>query len=148
MPHDAKLLREDVVAKTTHGGHDMVIQTKYEAPAVSDTEAAQDPHKEHDLAVAKTMMAWLNKHYPGVPWGCVSDTAQGIVKFNIPILMGFENYWLINLRTTEIIEGMAQGAGQILERYGMRRGRFDLGEFLDARQKHSKLVLKSRAIPE
>jgi hypothetical protein len=148
VPHDVITIREDVVEKTTLGGHDMVVQTKYEAPADSEGGIADDEFKERDLAIAANMMKWLQREYPGHPWGAVSDLRQGIVKINIPILMGFEDYWIVNLRTHDIIEGMAQGAGQILERYGLRRGRFHLGEFLEARAQHSKLIIKKRPIPE
>jgi len=103
---------------------------------------------ERDAAIAATMMKWLNRHYPGHLWGCIADTRQGIVKFNIPILMGMNNWWVVNLRTHDIIDGMRQGAGQILERYRLRRGRFDLTTFLEARDKHSALVIPSRKVPE
>lgn len=148
MPHDAVTIRQDVVAKDEHGGHDRVVLTKYEAPANADGGIADDPYKERDIEVAGTMMKWLNKHYPGHMWGCISDIAHGIVKFNIPILMGVTDWWVINLRTHDVIDGMRQGAGQILERYRIPRGRFQLAPFLEARAKHSKLVLPNRKVPE
>lgn len=147
MPHDAVTVRQDVVLKDTHGGNDRVMLTKYEAPATPDNGVAYDPHKELDRSIASNMMKWLEQHYPGHLWGCVADTAQGIVKFNIPVLMGFADYWVVNLRTHDIVNGMKQGAGQILERYGLKRGRFELDPFLEARAKHSKLVLPSREVP-
>ena len=55
-------------------------------------------------------------------------------KFNIPILMGFENWWVVNLATHDIVDGMRKGAGEILERYCMPRGRFQLPSFLEARE--------------
>jgi hypothetical protein len=148
MPHDPIRVRQDVLEKETHGGNDRVILTDYEAPAKSDTEVADDPYRASDAAIAANMMKWLNREYPGHLWGVVSDQAQGIVKFNIPILMGFDMWWTINLRTTDIIEGMKAGAGQILERYRLTRGRFVLSEFLEAREKHSRLVVGSRPVPE
>lgn len=148
MPHDPVTIRQDVVEKTTHGGNDRVLLTKYEAPAASNTARAHDPFEHSDRAIAANMMKWLEREYPGHLWGCVSDQAQGIVKFNIPVLMGFADFWVINLRTHDIIDGMKQGAGQILERYGLKRGRFELDPFLEARAKHSKLVISGRAVPE
>jgi hypothetical protein len=148
MPHDSVTLREDVILKDAPGAHDMVVRTQYEAPADTDTTVADDPHKAGDLAIAATMMKWLNKHYPGHLWGTVCDQRHGIVKFNIPVLMGFDQWFVVNLRTHDIVDGLRLGAGEILERYGLRRGRFILSEFLDAREKHSRLVLPSRKVPE
>ena len=110
MPHDATTVRQDVLLKDTKGGHDRVVLTKHEAPANGDGGIAFDPFREQDNAIAKTMMAWLNRHYPGHMWACVADSAQGIVKFNIPILMGFDQWWVVNLRTHDIVDGLRQGA--------------------------------------
>lgn len=148
MPHDAEIISETLVPKTSHGGNDRALVEKYEAPATADGGYAYDPHKEADRKLAADMMKWLEREYPGHLWGCVADLAQGIVKFNIPVLMGFQHWWTINLHTHDIIEAMRAGAGQILERYGLRRGRFELDPFLEARQKHSALVLPSRKVPE
>lgn len=148
MPHDHITIRQDVLAKDTHGGHDTVVLTKYEPPAKSDTEVADDPYRASDQAIADNMMKWLRREYPGHLWGVVVDQAQGIAKFNIPILMGFDMWWTINLKKTDIVEGMAAGAGQILERYRLTRGRFNLTEFLEARAQHSRLVIGNRPVPE
>ena len=147
MPLDPVTEKQEVVLKDSHGGHDLVLFSQYEAPANADGGADHDPFRARDTEIAATMQKWLQKHYPGYPWGCVADFAQGIVKFNIPILMGMQNWWVINLRTTDIVEGMARGAGEILERYNLRRGRFHLDSFLDAREKHSALVIPSRKVP-
>lgn len=147
MPHDPVTLGQTVLEKETHGGNDRVLLEKYEPPAESDNIVAFDPYKEKDREVAATMMRWLEKHYPGHLWGTVADLAQGIVKFNIPILMGYDKWWVINLRTHDIVDGMRMGAGEILERYRLTRGRFNLVEFLEARAQHSRLVMPSRKVP-
>jgi hypothetical protein len=148
MPHDAVTLGHDVFEKDTYGQHDLVVTTKYEAPSGPDCEIIEDEYKEADMILAKKMMEWLRSRYPGYPWCAISDLRQGIVKFNIPILMGVQNYWVINLRTHTIADGIVEGAGQILERYKLRRGAFQLAPFLDAREKHSALVVPSREVPE
>jgi len=148
MPHDPETIRQDVVEKSTYGGHDLTVLTKYEAPAADDgIGIADDPFKEKDIAVAHTMMRWLNKHFPGYPWACVSDLRQKIVSFNIPILMGVNSWYVINLTTHDIIDGLTKGAGEILERYRLPRHRFHLGAFLDAREQHSKLLVPTRKVP-
>lgn len=132
---------------STTGLHKIRLEQQYEAPAGPNAEVAYDEYKAQDEQVAATMMKWLQREYPGHLWGCVSDMRQRIVKFNIPILMGFNMWWVINLRTHDIIEGLRAGAGEILERYRLTRGRFVLDEFLDARAKHSILVNPARKVP-
>lgn len=148
MPHDPILLRQDVIPKAKTGGHDMVVLTKHEAPATPDEGIAHDPYKAKDLEVAGTMMKWLNEKYAGYPWATQCDSKQGIVKFNIPILMGTDYWYVINLHTHDIVEGMHKGAGEILERYRQPRTGFNLGAFLEARGKHSKLIIPGRPVPE
>lgn len=147
MPHDLTTTREDVLVKDAPGAHDMVLQTKYEAPSDADGGFEYDPHKAKDAEVAATMMKWLQKHYPGYPWATACDLKHGIVKFSIPILMGVGHWFVVNLSTHDIVDGLRLGAGEILERYRQRRGRFQLSSFLDARDKHSKLVIPGRPIP-
>lgn len=148
MPHDLKIVGQSVLPKTTHGGNDRVLLKKYEAPANDNGGYADDPYRLKDHEVAQTMMRWLDREYPGHLWATAANLAQGIVQFNIPILMGIDRWWIVNLGTHDVIDGMRQGAGQILERYHLKRGRFDLDTFLQARQNHSRLILPSRPIPE
>ena len=113
-----------------------------------DGEVLDDPFKGMDLANADWMSRVLRKHYPGVPWRCVYDGAQKMAYFSIPILMGVNKFWSINLKTDQLEEGLLMRAGgELLERYGMSRQRFNLNEFLDAREKHSALVVPSRKVP-
>lgn len=147
MPHDAKTEGQTVLLKDQHGTHDMIVVRKHEAPADGDGGVAFDEFKQQDAGIAKTMMQWLLKHYPGYPWGTVADLRNKIVKFNIPILMGVNNWWVINLTTHDIIDGLHIGAGQILERYRLKRGRFELAPFLEAREQHSALVNPRRKVP-
>lgn len=147
MPHDPILVGQEIVPKTHTGGHDMVVLDKYIAPASDDGGIAFDPFKEQDATVKATMMKWLNKHYPGYPWATESDLKNRIVKFNIPILMGVNHWYAVNLRTHDIVDGMYKGAGEILERYRQSREGFNLGAFLEARAKHSKLIIPSRKVP-
>jgi hypothetical protein len=150
MSHDAVTIREDVCHEA---GHDMVMLTKYEAPAGEylgngKWALAPDEYKDFDLWRARQIMTWLKTVYPGHFWAVVSDTAQGIVKIGIPILMGVQNWYVINLRQTELTIGTVTVAGgEILERYVLSRQRFNLGTFLDARRQHSALVVPSRRVP-
>lgn len=147
MPHDLVTTRQDVLVKAQAGGNDRVLLTKYEAPANDNGGVAYDPLQARDQEVAKTMMDWLEREYPGHLWATRADHHQGVVMFNIPILMGLDEWWVVNLSTHDVIDGMRQGAGQILERYRLKRGRFELDPFLEAREKHSRLLVPSRKVP-
>ena len=100
-----------------------------------------------DLDLAAKIMGWLRTRYPGYPWAVISDLAQGIVRFNIPIVMGVTHWYIVNLRTTTIEDGLVDGAGEILERYRLPRTHFNAGAFLQAREQHSKLVNPHRLVP-
>lgn len=150
MPHDVITTRRDI---DTSGPHDVIIETQYEAPAGpkyvnGQFEHAPDPYREADLELAGKMMAWLRANYAGHLWCAASDLANGIVRFNIPILMGVNYWYVINLRKTTIEDGLVDGAGEILERYGLPRTHFNLGMFLDAREQHSRLVNQHRKVPD
>jgi hypothetical protein len=149
MPHDAECLSEAVVEKSSHGGHDMVIRRLHDAPAGPDGEVLDDPFASMDLANAEWMMGVLNKHYAGVPWRTVYDGRNKMAHFSIPILMGINRYWSINLTADELSEGLLMRAGgELLERYKVPRDRFDLAAFLSARALHSALLVQSRDVPK
>jgi len=149
MPHDLRTIRQDILPKEASGGHDMVVLHKHDAPSGANGEVLHDPFAKMDFANADWMMQVLNKHYPGYPWRCVYDGAQKMAYFSIPILMGINKFWAVNLTTDTMDEGLLMRAGgQLLERYRLPRNRFNLGAFLDAREQHSALVVPSREVPE
>lgn len=146
MPHDPK-----VSSVKFENGRFYIEQ--HEAPAEVDDRGnylrAEDPFQQADADMAKAMMVWLDKHFPmGGYWATNADLKQGICWFNIPALMGQDFVWRINLRThSDVPMEMHKGAGEILERYDLPRGRFDADRFAAARAKHSRLVLPTRQIP-
>lgn len=148
MPHDAEIVGQTVLLKDGPGQHDQIMVEKYEAPANDNGGIDTDHFKIRDFELAKNMGTWLMREYPGYPWCCVADLRQGIIKFSLPILMGMDQWYVINLRTCgDICVEIAKGAGEVLERYRLPRGRFSLDHFLDAREKHSRLVLPFRKVP-
>lgn len=147
MPLDPITTRTDIVVRARHGLADMVQLSQYEPPAGDDGLAAEDRFRNADHDVARRVIGWLSSHHPGYPWAVIADLRQGVVRFNIPILMGVETWYVVNLMTTELADGVLQGAGEILERYGQRLGQMDDGLFLDARLKHSRLLVGSRPVP-
>lgn len=148
MPHDAITLRTDVLEKDTHGGNDRVVLTQYEAPATADSGIAEDLAKEFDIWAAGEAMKILEAEYPGHCWRVVHDSAQGVCLMSIPILMGVNRWMCVNLKTHALDNHRVKAAGgEILERYGLVRGRFQLDPFLEAREKHSALVHPGRQVP-
>jgi hypothetical protein len=149
MSHDAETLREDVVIKDAHGAHDMVLLTKYEANSKADgSKDENDPFMRMDLANAKWMMEVLQRHYPGHLWSTKYDGHHKMAYLSIPFLMGINKYWAVNLVQDQLTEGLLMRAGgELLERYGLKRSRFELTPFLEARDKHSALVNRKRVVP-
>lgn len=149
MPHDARTLREDILLKDRSGQHDRVVRTQHIAPSTPDGGIAEDLRKEYDIWAAGEVMKVLEAEYPGHCWRVVHDGAQGVCLISIPILMGINRYMAVNLKTHALDDYRVKVAGgEILERYGLARGRFELTPFLEAREKHSALVIPSRMVPD
>ena len=148
MPHDPVNARRDIVEGTSAGQHDRVILTKREQPANDDGSIAFDPHQAYDEWAAKQVMNTLEQHYPGHLFRVIHDSKQGVCLISIPILMGINKFMAINLKTHAMDSHRAiKAGGEILERYNLLRGRFDSASFLEARDKHSILVDRSRVVP-
>jgi len=99
-----------------------------------------------DLATARAVRRILDTAYPGHDWEVLADSAQGYVAFRIPALMGLNYAYLVKRRDLTP-EAVLKGGGELLERYRLPRGRFDLDRFLAARAPHSILLDRSRKVP-
>ena len=99
-----------------------------------------------DLAAARAVRRILDAAYPGHDWEVVADCGQGYVAFRIPVLMGTNFAYLVKGRDLTPA-AVLKGGGELLERYRLPRGRFDLDRFLEARAKHSVLLDRSRKVP-
>ena len=100
-----------------------------------------------DIATARAVRRVLDTAYPGHDWEVVADSGQGYVAFRIPALMGANYAYLIKGRDLTP-EAVVKGGGELLERYRLPRGRFNLDRFLAARAEHSILLDRSRRVPE
>jgi hypothetical protein len=146
--NDPVVLRVETEESTGRGDHNRVVVSQYVSTRPGGLTFENDPHAEEDQKLARYIRWFLMSRFPcGYEW-CVSvDHFQGIVDISIPILMGVNKAFRINLRKTAIDTGVLRGAGEILERYWLPRDHFDSGLFLQARQRHSALVLRSRPVP-
>lgn len=149
MPLDPVVQRRDVVEKSAFGGHDQVLTSEHEGNFEADgVTPAEDPYKEFDLYIARNVIRDLMRVYSGYPWAVKSDTAGHLLMISIPVLMGVNNWYVFNLRQTEATIGaILLAGGELLERYGCKRGKFQLDEYLAARELSSSLVIPSRAVP-
>lgn len=138
MPNEAVPFHSELV--NTASGHDLVVTKSYEAPLDAKGDPIEDKFAAMDMANAEWMFNVLNREYPGHAWRCRHDGRQGMAYLSIPILMGINKFWAINLKTDPLSRDLlVRAGGEILERYGLSRTRFNLGEFLEARAKHSLL---------
>jgi hypothetical protein len=99
-----------------------------------------------DVAAARAVRRILDTAYPGHDWEVVADSGQGYVAFRIPALMGMNYAYLVKGRDLTA-EAILKGGGELLERYRLPRGKFDLDRFLDARAEHSVLLDRTKKIP-
>lgn len=138
-----------VVDEGGHGQHDIVYLERLVNEAHYDDEVKRQAVADFDLWRGRRVMAVLKTKYPRHLWCVEHDLAQGICKISLPILMGITNWFILNLGTHgDLTPGMVISAGgELLERYKLPRGRFEIGSFLEARAKHSALVDRRRPVP-
>lgn len=149
MPLDPVVQRRDTIVRPTSGLHDLTLTTEHEAQCEADgVTPIEDPFKDYDLWVARSIIKDLMKVYPGYPWAVKSDAKAHWLGISIPVLMGVNNWYFFNLKTTEATPGaILLAAGELLERYNCPRGKFLLDNYLAARERHSALVVPSRPVP-
>jgi len=100
-----------------------------------------------DLAAARTVRRILDVAYPGHDWEVIADSGQAYVAFRIPALMGMNYAYLIKGKDLTP-EAVLKGGGELLERYRLPRGKFDLDRFLEARERDSILLDRTKKVPE
>jgi hypothetical protein len=153
MPDDPVIQRQEVIPRPNFGDPDSVVVESHLAPYSREVEGAVvfDPYKDADMAICRQMIGFLQDNFPiAYSWRVECDIAQGIAKMSIPVLMGINNWMVINLKThggSEFGPKVVDLAGQILERYLLPRDKYNLGKFLEARAQHSALVVPSRKVP-
>ena len=109
---------------------------QYEAPGLGDTDEV-NPRAQMELAIAKFTGELLEREYPGWAWGVRVEMTPsgGLIMLSLPNLMGPKDHYVIQVNdalhdpTGKLIKN---GAGEILERYGLRRGAFSQTEWRQA----------------
>ncbi|MGH2721615.1 MAG: hypothetical protein ACRDJO_08435 [Actinomycetota bacterium] len=85
-----------------------------------------------DLAMAKRLAEVLDKHYPGHTWAVNVDSKQGIATVQNLRLSGRWGFYLKLRDLTyhdEIEREAMRAGGELLERYGLQRGRFRQSQY-------------------
>jgi len=85
-----------------------------------------------DMILAKEMADTLNTHYPGHLWAINVDGKNGVANVHDLMLNGQWGYRLklVNIYSaSEFKRDVIRAGGEILERFKMRRGRFDESQY-------------------
>jgi hypothetical protein len=112
------------------GERQMLVRQMYVPPL----DGSLDPHREFDLFVSRRITEILKHHYPGYTWKVECSAAQGLVWFNIPVLMGETLHWAIRLKQWDDLNPkiVIDGGGELLERMNLPRRGFEVMSFLEA----------------
>ncbi len=100
---------------------------------LSEYNAEELQHEQDCAAMNNVIGEFLCTTYPGYPWGVNSNVNMGIV--NIFLMLGHGGrapYGVtvkIDANLQTIMKKVVHFAGELLERYGLRRGAMDADEF-------------------
>ena len=95
---------------------------------LSDVESLAQ-HAPRDLEVAAAMFHVLERHYPGHQWATSADHRTGMAHVKLLYLdreginarYGFQLY-LTQLNSDPRLQCVVRAGGELLERYGLKRG--------------------------
>lgn len=118
-------------------------QVGYERPGLGDDLTADTSMAAAEVATARWVGTKLEQHYPGHAWHVeVQITSHsgrratdGVIKIRLNGIMPANYWYLVKLSQTLTDPGgqaLMRGAGELLERYGLRRGNFDLDQWRSA----------------
>lgn len=85
-----------------------------------------------DYLTARTVAEKLNELYPGYLWAVHAQRAQGVVQIrnlSLPAQYGFTLHLPVIATASELVRKAATAAGEILERYRLRRGHIDWDQY-------------------
>lgn len=88
-----------------------------------------------ELAIVKRLSEVIEREYPGNPFKIACDVPAGVAYIWIPLLMGWSEKYVIHLTylaSDPTCKIAVKYAGEILERYKIRRGSFSESQYVDA----------------
>lgn len=109
----------------------MVVQALYTPPL----DGTPDMHRDFDDFIARRVFEILAHHYPGYPWSVKCNAQQGMIYFQIPVLMGATLHECIRLAQWSDLNPklVIDAGGECLERLNLPRTGFEVASFLKAR---------------
>lgn len=113
------------------------VRWGYEHPDIGD-DPVRDVHAEADVRLAMKFAEWLMAEFFHPGWYVEASFKEGIVKFNIPALMGETQWMTIRIRDLEDAGPDARKlirkyAGELLERFRIPRTmKFNEADFASA----------------
>jgi len=113
------------------------MSLKYEHPGLGD-DLSEDPFAKAKMATAKWTGELLNREYPGHAWlvEVVMYANGGIIKIRLNGIMPPNRWYVVKLHDVISDVGgkrtVLKGAGELLERYQIRRGAFNLDHWRNA----------------
>lgn len=87
----------------------------------------------NDYLMAKQIAETLHSHYPGQRWAVTCDSRTGLITIRNLWLSGTYGYILkiAHVSTASLLADTVKHAGgEIMERFGMARGRFNEAKYL------------------
>jgi hypothetical protein len=90
----------------------------------------------HDMVLAKEIASTLTNHYAGWAWAVNVDGRNGVANIQNLMLHGQMGYVLklVNIYSaSDFKRDVIKAGGEILERFGANRGRFDENKYLQLR---------------
>lgn len=99
------------------------------------TRGTDDPELEAaNFMMAKAVTDRLMQHYPGHHWAVNANIRGGVINiFNMRISSKFGYQLVVHdwLQERVVADEVLRAGGEILERAGLRRGRFDAAEYAE-----------------
>lgn len=106
----------------------------YEHPDLNDKPRV-DPFAAADLELMKRIAHTVDVHYCGQPFHIRVSHQDGIVRLQLPILMGASNWYVVKIADLKSDPGLREvirGCGELLERYRIPRAGFDRDHYVAA----------------
>jgi hypothetical protein len=118
---------------------DQIVFGRHDDSGLAIARDGIDIYREVNMKNAKEMMRILLGRFPGYPWSVNADCEQGVMTLSLPALMGKFSFIIHadKVATANDLDREVQrGAGEVLERYRLNRGRMDAAAYSDARAGH------------
>ena len=139
MSSDPIVLDEETI------GDDGTPRQRIQARAAVNSRESPD-HIKTEIEAARHIHCLLRRFYPGHSW-CVEVSIQkGGVAISLPVLLG--GNWVYFIKGRDLTDAkVIEAGGEILERFRLPRGAFELASWLEARRRFSLMLHPQQKVP-